>query len=154
MEELFPEASFNNAGILSRTNSVYLPFSILNDSSKPKFIKIVRLTGTVVSLYLSLFSERVDGNTSNCEVLVYRHSSTGQNEIRGYTKTVSELVNSYTPLFYIDKANNDLYISLKEYMTSSVFIRAIKGSATSLEFDCKTIIDSVEGFTLLTNKMG
>ena len=39
-------------------------------------------------------------------------------------------------------------------MTSSVFIRAIKGSATSLEFDCKTTIDSVEGFTLLTNKMG
>ena len=154
MEELLPEASYNNAGILSRTNSVYLPFSILNDSSKPKFIKIVRLTGTVVSLYLSLFSERVDGNTSNCEVLVYRHSSTGQNDIRGFTKTISEYVKSYTPLFYIDKENNDLYISLKEYMTSTVFIRAIKGGVTSLEFDCKTTIDSVEGFTLLTNKMG
>lgn len=154
MEELLPEASYNNAGILSRTNSVYLPFSILNDSSNPKFIKIVRLTGTVVSLYLSLFSERVDGNTSNCEVLVYRHSSTGQNDIRGFTKTISEYVKSYTPLFYIDKENNDLYISLKEYMTSTVFIRAIKGGVTSLEFDCKTTIDSVEGFTLLTNKMG
>ena len=154
MEELLPEASYNKAGILSRTNSVYLPISIKNDSPSLKYIKIVRLTGTIVSLYLSLFSERVDGNTSNCEVLVYRHSSTGKNDIRGFTKTISEYVNSYTPLFYIDKENNDLYISLKEYMTSTVFIRAIKGGVTSLEFDCKTTIDSVEGFTLLTNKMG
>lgn len=154
MEGLLPKATYNKAGILSQTNSVYLPLSIINNSEGLKYIKIARLTGTIVSLYLSLFSERVDGNTSNCEVLVYRHSSIGKNEIRGFSKTISEYANSYTPLFYIDKENNDLYISLKEYMTSTVFVRAIQGGVTSLEFDCKTTIDSVEGFTLLTNKMG
>ena len=65
---------------------------------------------------------------------------------------MSKYSGTYTPKFYIDKQNNDLYMSLKEYMSSTIFIRAMEGAVSGILFDCATETETIDGFTLLTSK--
>ena len=42
-------------------------------------------------------------------------------------------------------------MSLKEYMSSTIFIRAMEGDVSGILFDCATETGTIEGFTLLTS---
>ena len=155
MGELLPEAAYSKKGIISKKMSVYLPnYVIENNDKTSKYIKILRISSEVKCIYLSVFTSRVDGNTSNCEVLVYRHKDSGYPQIRGYVKIISEHLNLYTPKFYIDKTNNDLYISIREYTKATLIPRTISGNPeTGIEFDCRSIIESVEEFIELNERV-
>lgn len=152
MGELLPVTGYNKKGTVSNKLSVYLPnYTVNNDTEKEKYIKILRLTSGIVCLYLSVYSTRVDSNYSHVEVEIYRHS-TSNSIIKGASQVISQYSETYTPKFYIDKQNNDLYMSLREYMSSTIFVRAIKGSVSGISFDCATETETVEGLTLLTSK--
>ena len=152
MGELLPVTGYNKNGIVSSKLSVYLPnYTVNNNAEKEKYIKILSLTSGTVCLYLSIYSARVDSNFSHVEVEIYRHS-TSDSIIKGAYQVLSKYSETYTPKFYIDKQNNDLYMSLKEYMSSTIFIRAMKGAVSGILFDCATETETIDGFTLLTSK--
>lgn len=151
MGGLLPVTGYNKNGIVSSKLSVYLPnYTVNNNTEKEKYIKILSLTSGTVCLYLSIYSTRVDSYFSHVEVEIYRHS-TSDSIIKGAYQVLSKHSETYTPKFYIDKQNNDLYMSLKEYMSSTIFIRAMEGDVSGILFDCATETGTIEGFTLLTS---